>query len=107
MQNKHPLMKLSPEEMCFLRHWMYDEMHYQQGRGPAKQLQLAHDANSANLAVIIAAAIPDLAEQWAIGVGPPPTESPTWPWSKAAFEERLAEACALLEQTQHTAIFKG
>ncbi len=30
MRNKHPLMKLSPEEVSFLRHWMYDEMHYQE-----------------------------------------------------------------------------
>ena len=72
MRNKHPLMKLSPEEMHFLRHWMYDEMHYQEGSGPAKQLQREHNAISANLAVIIAAALPDLAEQWAAGVGPPP-----------------------------------
>ena len=84
MRNKHPLMKLSPEEMHFLRHWMYDEMHYQEGSGPAKQLQREHHAISANLAVIIAAAIPDLTEQWAAGVGPPPAEPPTWPWSEAA-----------------------
>ena len=97
MRNKHPLMKLSPEEMHFLRHWMYDEMHYQQGSGPAKQLQREHHAISANLAVIIAAAIPDLAEQWAAGVGPPPAEPPKWPWSKAAINARLAEARALLK----------
>jgi hypothetical protein len=97
MRNKHPLMKLSPEEIHFLRHWMYDEMHYQEGSGPAKQLQRTHHAVSANLAVIIAAAIPDPAEQWAAGVGPPPVEPPTWPWSKAVFEARLAEAHALLE----------
>jgi hypothetical protein len=97
MQNMHPLMNLSPEEMNFLRHWMYDEMHYQEASGPAKQLQRAHDAVPANLAVIIAAAIPDLSEQWTIGVGPPPAEAPTWPWSKAAFEARMVEAGALLE----------
>jgi hypothetical protein len=93
------MMKLSPEEMRFLRHWMYDEMHYQEGRGPAKQLQREHHAISENLAVIIAAAMPDLAEQWAAGAGPPPAEPPTWPWSKAAIEARLAEASALLEGT--------
>src|SRR5262245_31714469 len=59
MRTKHPPMKLSPEEMHFLRHWMYDEMHYQEGSGPAKQLQREHRAISANLAVLIAAAIPD------------------------------------------------
>ena len=99
MRNKHLLMKLSPEEVHFLHHWMYDEMHYQEGSGPAKQLQREHQAISANLAVIIAAAIPDLAEQWAAGVGPPPAEPPTWPWSKAAIQARLAEARALLEST--------
>jgi hypothetical protein len=97
MRNKHPLMKLSPEEMHFLRHWIYDEMHYRQGSGPAKQLQREHQAISANLAVIIAAAIPDLAEQWGAGVGPPPAEPPTWPWSTAAIKARLVEASALLE----------
>ena len=100
MRNKHPLMKLSPEEMHFLRHWMYDEMHYLDGSGPAKQLQREHQAIPANLAVIIAAAIPDLAEQWAAGVGPPPAEPPIWPWSKALIKERLAEARALLESTK-------
>ena len=90
-------MKLSPEEMHFLRHWMYDEMHYREGSGPAKQLQREHQAISANLAVIIAAAIPDLAEQWAAGVGPPPAAPPAWPWSEATIKSRLAEARALLE----------
>jgi hypothetical protein len=107
MPNKHPLMKLSPEEMHFLRHWMYEEMHYQEGSGPAKQLQRAHHAISANLGVIIAAAIPDLAEQWAAGVGPPPAGPPTWPWSQAAIEARLAEARALLESTQGRQNGKG
>jgi hypothetical protein len=90
-------MKLSPEEMHFLRHWMYEEMHYQGGGGLAKQLQLTHHAVSAHLAVIIAAAIPDLAEQWAAGVGPPPAGQPTWPWSQAPIAARLAEARALLD----------
>ena len=99
MRNKRPLMKLSPEEVHFLRHWMYDEMHYREGSGLAKQLQREQQAISANLAVIIAAAIPDLAEQWAAGVGPPPAEPPTWPWTKATIKARLAEAHAVLEST--------
>jgi hypothetical protein len=99
MRNKHPLMKLSPEEVHFLRHWMYDEMHYQERSGPAKQLQRAHQEVSANLAMIIAAGIPNLAEQWAAGVGPPPAEPPAWPWSDAAIKARLAEARALLART--------
>jgi len=32
-------MKLSPEEESFLRHWMYDEVHFQNGPGLAKQLR--------------------------------------------------------------------
>jgi hypothetical protein len=78
---------------------MYDEMHYREGSGPAKQLQREHQAISANLAVIIAAAIPDLAVQWAVGVGPPPAEPPMWPWSKVAIQARVAQARALLEST--------
>ena len=97
MLNKKVPMNLSPEEVRFLRHWMYDEMHYEEGSGAAKQLQREHRAISANLAEIIAAAIPDLAEQWAAGVGPPPAEPPMWPWSEAAIAARLAEARALLE----------
>ena len=97
MRNKQTPMKLSPEEMHFLRHWMYDEVHYQEGSGPAKQLQREHQEISSNLAVLIAAAIPDLAEQWAAGVGPPPAGPPAWPWPQAAIEARLAEARAGLE----------
>jgi hypothetical protein len=93
-------MKLSPEEMHFLRHWVYDEMHYRDGSGPVKQHQREHHAISADLAVIIAAAIPDLAEQRAAAVGPPLPEPPTWPWSNAAIKARLAEARALLESTK-------
>jgi hypothetical protein len=98
MRNKHPQMKSSPEEISFLRHWMYDEMHYQERSGPAKQLQREYQAISANLAEIIAAAIPDLAEQWAAGLGPPPAEPPTWPWTKATIQARLAEARAMLNR---------
>jgi hypothetical protein len=48
-------MKLSPEEEAFLRHWMHDEVHFQQTQGPAKRLQLEHHARPADLAVLIAA----------------------------------------------------
>jgi hypothetical protein len=102
MRNKHPPRRLSPEEENFLRHWMYDEMHYQEGTGPAKRLQREHQAIPGDLAAIVAAAIPDVAEQWAAGVGPPPAEPPTWPWSEAAIEARLAEASALLESAEGT-----
>ncbi len=30
-------MKLSPEEENFLRHWIYDEAHYQEGQGPIRR----------------------------------------------------------------------
>jgi hypothetical protein len=76
-------MKLSREEEVFLRRWMYFEMRYQEGIGPAKRLQLQHQAVPADLATLIAAAIPDPAEQEAAGLGPPPPEPPVWPWSGA------------------------
>jgi hypothetical protein len=92
MPNKRPQMKLSREEEVFLRHWMYDEVHYSEGQGPAKQLQVQHRAVPADLAVLIAAAIPDLADQEAAGLGPPPAEPPIWPWSEDLLRSRLAEA---------------
>jgi hypothetical protein len=96
MPNKRPLMKLSHDEDLFLRHWMYDETHYQTGRGPAKRLQLEHRAIPAELSVLIAAAFPELADQEAAGLGPPPSEPPKWPWSSATLIARVAEARAAL-----------
>ena len=96
MPNKHPLMRLSPDEELFLRHWMYDEVHYQDRLGPAKRLQLQHRAIPADLATLIAAAIPDPAEQEAAGLSLPATKSLTWPWSEAGLSQRLAEARAVL-----------
>jgi hypothetical protein len=101
MPSKHPRMKLSREEETFLRHWIYDEAHYAAGPGPAKRLQVQHGAIPADLAVLIAAAFPDLAEQEAAGDGPPPAEAPTWPWSIETFRQRLAEARAALAQRSH------
>lgn len=92
MPSKRPLMKLSPEEECFLRHWMYDEVHYQQAIGPAKRLQLQHGEIPADLAILIAAAIPDPLEQQRAGAGPPPSETPRWPWKKNGLQARLQEA---------------
>lgn len=92
MPNTHPQMRLSCDEEIFLRHWMYDEVHYREGQGPAKQLQVRHRAVPADLAVIIAAAIPDPADQEAAGLGPPPAEPPTWPWPEDLLRSRLAEA---------------
>jgi hypothetical protein len=94
MPNKLSPMKLSPEEDLFLRHWMHDEVHYR--LGPAKQLQLQHRVIPADLAALIAAAIPDPAEQERAALAPPPIESLVWPWSEMGWNRRLAEARALL-----------
>jgi hypothetical protein len=96
MPNKRSLMKPSRDEELFLRHWMYDEAPYQDGRGPAKQLQLRHRAIPADLATLITAAISDLADQEVAVLGPPPSEPPRWPWSEETFRTRLAEAEAAL-----------
>jgi hypothetical protein len=96
MPNKHPPMRLSREEEVFLRHWMYDEAHHRDGPGPAKRLQIEHGVIPADLATLIAAAIPTPADQEAAGLGPPPAEPPTWPWAGESFPNRLAEARALL-----------
>ena len=91
-------MKLSRDEESFLRHWIDDEAHYQDGQGPAKRLQLQRKAIPADLATLIAAAIPDLSDQEAAGLGPPPPEPLTWPWSEETFRVRLAEARAILAE---------
>jgi hypothetical protein len=96
MLNKRPQMKLSLEEEMFLRHWMYDETHYQEGPGPAKRLQLQHRAVPADLAVLIAAAIPDPIEQEKAGLDRPSTEPPKWPWSEETLLARVSEARTVL-----------
>jgi hypothetical protein len=95
MPSKHHLMKLSRDEDLFLRHWMYDEVHYQQATGQAKELQLRHRVRPADVAELIAAAIPDPAEQESAG-RTPPTSQPSWPWSEDSFRLRLEEARAVL-----------
>jgi hypothetical protein len=50
MQKTRPLMRLSPEEERFLRHWMHDEIHYQDQVGLAKRLQVKHGVPPADLA---------------------------------------------------------
>jgi hypothetical protein len=84
-------MSLSPEEESFLRHWIHDEAHFQEGQGPAKRLQVEHHVRPADLAVLIAAALPDPAEQEAAATTPPPGP-PNWPWSEEAFTSRLRQA---------------
>ena len=100
MPNKLLQMKLSPEEKGFLRRWVYDEAHYREGIGPAKRLQVQHGVTPADLAVIIAAAIPDPAEQEAMALEAAPEDRPAWPWSREVFQLRLAEARALLKTFQ-------
>jgi hypothetical protein len=96
MPSKRPLMRLSHDEEVFLRHWMYDEVHYGEGQGPAKRLQVQHQAVPADLATLIAATMPDPADQEAAGLGPPPAEPPAWPWPGDALRLRLADARAAL-----------
>ena len=100
MPSKRPLMKLSRDEEIFLRHWMCDEVHYGDGQGRAKQLQIQHQAVPADLAVLIAATMPDPADQEAAGLGPPPAEPPAWPWPGDALRKRLADARAALALDQ-------
>ena len=80
MPNKLPLLKLSPEEDNYLRHWIYDETHYEEGPGPAKRLQLQYHAVPADLAALIAAALPDPAEQETAGTGPSPPQPARASW---------------------------
>jgi hypothetical protein len=96
MLNKPPLLKLSLDEELFLRCWMYDEVHYQQARGPAKRLQLEHHVAPADLSVLIAAAMPEPAKQEAAALGPPPAELPKWPWTDELLLARLTEARRIL-----------
>jgi hypothetical protein len=103
MPNKHPPMKLSPDEERFLRHWMYDEVHFREGTGQAKRLQVEHRVPPADLATIIAVAIPDPREQEAAGLGPPPPGPPAWPWTEERLKLRLAEAWAIIEARRERA----
>jgi hypothetical protein len=89
-------MRLSRDEELFLRHWMYDEVHYEEGPGPAKQLQVQHRATPADLADLIAAAIPDPLEQERAGLDRPSAEPPLWPWSEESLRARVSEARAVV-----------
>jgi hypothetical protein len=81
-------MKLSRDEELFLRHWIYDEFRYQEGRDPAKQLQIEHGAVPADLGTLIAATIPDLSEQGAVGIGPHARRRDGWNlWGSRAVPE--------------------
>jgi len=54
-----------------------DETQYEAGIGPAKQLQLQQQLKPADLAILIAAGLPDPVAQEAAGRGPPPAGVPT------------------------------
>src|SRR5438270_9333145 len=88
MPNTLPQMKLSREEESYLRHWMIEEMHYRAGPGPAKRLQFEQGVASGDLAALIAATIGIPADQVAAGLGPPPDEAPSWPWTAQSFQNR-------------------
>ena len=75
---------------------MYDEIHFQEGVGPAKQLQLLHGVAPADFAAIIAAAIPDPIEQEKAGESLQTPDMVVWPWTEATWFARLAEAYSLL-----------
>ncbi|MBY0526034.1 MAG: hypothetical protein K2R98_21750 [Gemmataceae bacterium] len=107
MPNKPPPLKLSRDEDVFLRHWMYDEVHFQEGPGPAKRQQLEHQAIPADLAILVAAAMPDLAEQEAAGLGPPPIEPPHWPWTEKTLRNQLEKARSVLAGRTETQEFQG
>jgi hypothetical protein len=100
MRNKHQRMKLSREEEIFLRHWIYDEVHFRDGTGPAKRLQVAHKVPPFELALVISAAMTEPGEQETAAEGPPPADTPVWPWPADNWAPRLAEARTLLAQRQ-------
>ena len=92
-------MKLSRDEELFLRHWVYDEAHFRNGIGTAKRLQVEHRVAPADLATLVAAAIPDPADQEEAATTTP-SDPPRWPWDGEAFQKRLAEARSVLESNQ-------
>ena len=92
-------MKLSRDEELFLRHWIYDEAHFRDGVGPAKRLQVEHQVLPADLAALIAAAIPDPRDQEE-AASTPPGSTPRWPWQGNAFQARLAEAQAAIASSR-------
>jgi hypothetical protein len=98
-------MKLSPDEISFLRCWMYDEVHYREGQGPAKRLQVEHQVPPSDLGILIAAAMPEPAEQEATMAEAPLCESPVWPWTEQSLQVRLSQARAIL--TTRTPQFSG
>src|SRR5262249_22830083 len=84
------------KEQQFLQAWMHDELHFRQGTGPAKRLQPVHEVKPADLAVLIAAWLPDPNEQFRRAEEPLP-DTLEWPWQRhEEFEARLHQAKAEL-----------
>jgi hypothetical protein len=95
-----PRMTLSLEGELFLRQWMFDEVHFEEGQGPAKRQQVAQGVRPAELSLLIAATLPDPAKQQAAVSGATRSLCPTWPWSVQSFQDRLGEAQAILASRQ-------
>ena len=77
---------------------MHEELSYHDGPGPAKRLQFEHGVVSADIAALIAAAVPVPADQEAAARAPLPEGAPIWPWSAQSFQERLLQAQRLLTE---------
>lgn len=92
MPSKLRQLNLSPDEETFLRQWMRDEANYLAGQGVAKRLQLAHRVPPADLAMLVAAAFPELQEQAAVVMDQPHAGEVSWPWTEATLRSRLQEA---------------
>lgn len=89
-------MKLSRDEELFLRHWIHDEAHFLTGVGPAKRLQVERRIAPADLALLVAAAMPDPNEQEDAASSPVVTAAPRWPWEGDALRTRLVQARTVL-----------
>jgi hypothetical protein len=79
---------------------MFDEVQFEEGQGPAKRQQVAQEVRPAELSLLIAAALPDPADQEAAVARASPSACPTWPWSVQSFQDRLGEAQAILASRQ-------
>ena len=89
-------MNLTKREEQFLQAWMHDELHFREGTGPAKRLQRAHQVKPFDLALLIAAWLPDPNEQFQRAEEPLP-DTVEWPWqTREEFETRLREAKEVL-----------
>src|SRR5262245_38640807 len=100
MPNKHLRLRLRASAETFLRHWLFEDIHHPEERGLAKKLQVAQRVTAAELAVLIAAGLPELVDHDTTGQARPPVSNPVWPWSEESFRLRLTEARMLLKACQ-------